>query len=40
MLAVFKPGSLLNGFNNDIAIKNTVAYINNLCIFDALPPIF
>lgn len=41
MLAVFKPGSLLNGFNNDITIKkNTVTYLINLIMFDAVPPIF
>lgn len=40
MLAVFKPGSLLKGFSKDIAIKNMVVYGINLCIVDALPPIF
>lgn len=38
MLAVFKAGSLLNGFNNDITIKNIAAYLINLCIFDEHPP--
>lgn len=40
MLAVFKAGSLLNGFNNDITIKNIAAYLINLCIFDDTPSAF
>lgn len=40
MLAVFKPGNLLNGFNNDITIQNANAHLINLCIFEGLPPTF
>lgn len=40
MLAVFKPGNLLNGFNNDITIQTANAHLSNLCIFEGLPPTF
>lgn len=40
MLAVFKPGNLLNGFNKDITIQNAKAHLSILCIFESLPPIF